>query len=203
MKIRRRAATPVILACAGLAPLAVQAATSCEVIPDSMKEFPASVGNPHYTKGLVPAHDVRLKVTVGPDGRATEVAVESSQDPEPARRSALLWRYQCQDKQGGVAEWVLHHPEQQCKLNITSKNFNPTRYPPKAFRAGIQGKALLGLQPQGDRQLARRVYIAQSSGSAVLDQAALEAGMKWSFDCNGPVDDTEPAQDVPVHFSLD
>lgn len=190
-----------MLAGAGLAPMAAQATATCEVMPDSMTEFPASVGNPHRNDGLVPAHDVRLKVTVGPDGRATEVGVESSRDPEPARRSALLWRYQCKDKSGGVAEWVLQQPEQQCRLNLSTKYMNPPRYPPKAFRAGVQGEVLLAMQP-GDRQRAGRIYIAKSSGSADLDQAALEAGRKWSFDCNTSVDSTEPAQDVPVNFAL-
>lgn len=202
MKTYLRVAPLLILVGAGLVPMTAKAAATCEVIPDSMAEFPASVGKPEYRKELLPAHDVRLKVTVGPDGRATEVAVESSQDPEPARRSALLWRYQCQGKQGGVAEWVLHHPAQQCQLNITSKNYNPPRYPPKTFRAGVQGHVLLGLQPQGDRQLARKVYVAKSSGSEALDQAALDAGRKWSFDCSGPVDGTEPAQDAPITFAL-
>ena len=60
----------------------------------------------------------------------------------------------------------LHHP--------------PPLYPPEAFRRGIQGVTSLFVQvsPQGS---ASQVTIEHSSGSAILDEAAAGAVMKWTF----------------------
>lgn len=206
MTVFHRFALLMALVGAGLAATPAKAnkvAARCEVIPESMAAYPPSIGEtkfpPHTMK---PAHDVRLRVVVGANGTAINVDAESTENPEPARRSASLWRYRCDGNQGGTAEWVLHYPAQKCLFNISSKNLNPPRYPSEAFKAGVEGTVLLALQPQGNGLPPGRAYLAQGSGSSLLDESALDDSKRWSFYCVGPIDESEPAQEVPVKYFL-
>lgn len=206
MTVFHRYALLMALVGTGLAAAPAKAenvAARCEVIPESMAAYPPSVGElKSPTRTMKPAHDVRLRVVVGANGTAINVDAESTENPEPARRSASLWRYRCDGNQGGTAEWVLHYPAQKCQINISSKNFNPPRYPTEAFKAGVEGTVLLALQPQGNGLLTGRAYVAQGSGSTLLDEAALDGSKRWSFFCIGPIDGSEPAQEVPVDYLL-
>lgn len=173
----------------------------CEVDPRSLEERPAALGKPTYERK--PAQDVRLRVIVKADGTASGIDVYGDGDLEAIMRSALYWRYRCQGNQGGVAEWTMHFPAQQCALDISSKFINPPTYPPDEFNAKVQGTVLLAMQPRMNLQGAQRVFVALSSGSAALDAAAVEAGKRWQFSCSSAdVGESEPAQEVDVPFSL-
>jgi len=188
---------------AGLLPAAAQASARCEVIADSMARHPAAVAELKYpATALAPAHEAKLRVQVAADGTPKEVEVESPHDAEPVRRSAQQWRYRCEGNQGGTAEWAVSYAAQHCKVDLTSKAHNPPRYPPAAFRDNVQGTVLLALQPQGDGKTARLAYVTQSSGSPLLDDAALAAGKRWTFACGAGFDASEPAQEVPIRFVL-
>lgn len=203
MKLLHRCALLIMPAVAGLSPTTATAAARCEVVAESMAAHPPSVGEKTYSSSEPrPAHDVHLQINVGPDGKASNIIAESTQDPKPARRSASLWRYSCEGNNGGRAEWILHYVAQQCRINISSKNLNPPRYPMKAIMADEEGTVILALQPQGNDLPSARAYVAKSSGSALLDEAALEASKHWSFYCDGPIDDSEPAQEVSVRYMM-
>lgn len=63
---------------------------------------------------------------------------------------------------------------------IHSKNTNPPRYPPEAFRHGIQGEAQLAVHVNGDGSIAR-IEIAASTGHPDLDAAAVAAAGRWVY----------------------
>lgn len=79
----------------------------------------------------------------------------------------------------------------------------PPKYPQQAIEGGQEGVVLL-LAHISESGLPAKVDIKQSSGSATLDKAALEAVQKWKF---------EPARlgrlpvaadlEIPVRFSLE
>ena len=56
----------------------------------------------------------------------------------------------------------------------------PPAYPRKARRRGLQGEALLKVQVDSMGQVAQ-VELANSSGYAILDKAAVKAIWKWRF----------------------
>ncbi|MCF7751803.1 energy transducer TonB [Bacillus subtilis subsp. subtilis] len=65
-------------------------------------------------------------------------------------------------------------------VDIASKNLNPPIYPSTEYRAGIKGE--LWIQVHVDAQGQRTATtIIRSSGSAALDQAALQASANWTY----------------------
>ena len=56
----------------------------------------------------------------------------------------------------------------------------PPSYPPLAKRLGIEGRAMIRVMvdPSGKPE---QIELAQSSGSTVLDRAALTAVRQWTF----------------------
>lgn len=90
----------------------------------------------------------------------------------------------------------------EATVDATSKSMNPPRYPPAAFRAGIEGQVTLTVDVSADGAVTS-VAIAKTSGNRDLDRAAMEAARKWRFN---------PAQEngvgmagrvsVPVTFAL-
>ena len=90
----------------------------------------------------------------------------------------------------------------QASVDISSKNMNPPRYPPAAFRAGIQGEVILIIDVDANGNVTN-VAVEKSSRNRDLDRAAMEAARKWKFN---------PAQSggqkaagrvrVPVNFAL-
>ena len=104
-----------------------------------------------------------------------------------------------QGDDGWIALDLLHPPE---PVDISSKNMNPPRYPPAAFRAGIQGEVILIIDVDANGNVTN-VSVEKSSRNRDLDRAAMEAARKWKFN---------PAQSggtkaagrvrVPVNFAL-
>ncbi|WP_157722838.1 energy transducer TonB, partial [Stenotrophomonas pictorum] len=90
----------------------------------------------------------------------------------------------------------------QASVDISFKNMNPPRYPPAAFRAGIQGEVILIIDVDANGNVTN-VSVEKSSRNRDLDRAAMEAARKWKFN---------PAQSggakaagrvrVPVNFAL-
>ncbi|KRG64629.1 energy transducer TonB, partial [Stenotrophomonas terrae] len=90
----------------------------------------------------------------------------------------------------------------QASVDISSKAMNPPRYPPAAFRAGIQGEVILIIDVDASGNVTN-VSVEKSSRNRDLDRAAMEAARKWKFN---------PAQSggskaagrvrVPVNFAL-
>lgn len=90
----------------------------------------------------------------------------------------------------------------EATVDATSKNMNPPRYPPAAFRAGIEGQVTLIVDVSADGTVTN-VSISKTSANRDLDRAAMEAARTWRFN---------PAQEngegvagrvsVPVTFAL-
>jgi len=68
----------------------------------------------------------------------------------------------------------------EASVDISSKNMNPPRYPPAAFRAGIQGEVILIIDVDANGNVTN-VSVEKSSRNRDLDRAAMEAARKWSF----------------------
>lgn len=86
---------------------------------------------------------------------------------------------------------------------IHSKNTNPTRYPPEAFREGLAGTAILRVHVAIDGSVAR-IEVAESTGHAVLDAAASAAAERWVY--RPAMAGGRPAAgtvSIPVVFALD
>lgn len=78
----------------------------------------------------------------------------------------------------------------------------PPRYPPQALRQRQQGKVILRVLV-GEDGSAVEVTVQKSSGSRLLDQAAIEAVKTWKF--NPGSKGGKPAQGyalVPIDFNL-
>ena len=102
--------------------------------------------------------------------------------------------------QGGSTEALV--PTMGASYRIgTAKNPRPS-YPPSAFFAGIEGEVVLTVDVLASGSVGQ-VGVLESSGSEVLDKAALETVAKWQF---------EPARrqgiairqrvTIPINFSL-
>jgi protein TonB len=78
----------------------------------------------------------------------------------------------------------------------------PPRYPRAARRRGIQGTVVLSVYVDAQGRVAN-LWLLESSGYRVLDNSALEAVKKWSFE-PGRKGDTKVAMwvNVPVRFEL-
>jgi protein TonB len=87
-------------------------------------------------------------------------------------------------------------------IDISSKNMNPPKYPPAAFRAGIQGEVVLIVSVDASGNVTG-VEVEKSSRNRDLDRAAMEAAKKWRF--NPAVVNGQKSAGrvrVPVNFAL-
>ncbi|MEE7559289.1 energy transducer TonB, partial [Xanthomonas sp. Kuri4-2] len=87
-------------------------------------------------------------------------------------------------------------------VDISSKNMNPPKYPPAAFRAGVQGEVILIVDVDANGNVTN-VAVEKSSRNRDLDRAAMEAARKWKF--NASVVNGQKAAGrvrVPVNFAL-
>ncbi|WP_066098707.1 energy transducer TonB [Xanthomonas massiliensis] len=87
-------------------------------------------------------------------------------------------------------------------VDISSKNMNPPKYPPSAFRAGIQGEVILIIDVDASGNVTN-VSVEKSSRNRDLDRAAMEAARRWKFNA-AMVDGKKSAGRVrvPVNFAL-
>ena len=86
--------------------------------------------------------------------------------------------------------------------NISYRRMRPPRYPPMAARQHQEGKVLLKVLVGVDGS-PQEVTIEKSSGSRLLDQAAIEAVKTWKF--NPGSKGGRPATGyalVPIDFHL-
>ncbi len=99
-----------------------------------------------------------------------------------------------------VSEQAQHEPT----IDITSKNMNPPRYPPAAFRAGVQGEVGLVVDVDANGNVTN-VAVEKSSRNRDLDRAAMEAARKWRFNAAKSSSGVPMAGRirVPVTFALD
>ncbi|KRG37738.1 energy transducer TonB, partial [Stenotrophomonas panacihumi] len=87
-------------------------------------------------------------------------------------------------------------------VDISSKNMNPPKYPPAAFRAGVQGEVILIVDVDANGNVTN-VAVEKSSRNRDLDRAAMDAARKWRFNpsvVNGQK--TAGRVRVPVNFAL-
>jgi len=78
----------------------------------------------------------------------------------------------------------------------------PPKYPPQAVRQHLQGKLMLKVLVGVDGH-AEEVTVEKSSGSRLLDQAAIDAVKTWMF--NAGIKDGKPSRGyalVPIEFNL-
>ncbi|WP_164072031.1 TonB family protein [Stenotrophomonas muris] len=90
----------------------------------------------------------------------------------------------------------------EASVDISSKAMNPPRYPPAAFRAGIQGEVILIIDVDANGNVTN-VTVEKSSRNRDLDRAAMEAARKWRF--NAAESGGKKAAGrvrVPVNFAL-
>lgn len=86
---------------------------------------------------------------------------------------------------------------------VTGSAANPLpRYPTAARRRGVEGTVTLAVRVSADG-LPRAVEVARSSGSALLDEAALEAVRRWRFrPARRGAEAVEGRVNVPITFRL-
>ncbi|OLH15172.1 energy transducer TonB, partial [Xanthomonas oryzae] len=87
-------------------------------------------------------------------------------------------------------------------VDISSKNMNPPKYPPAAFRAGVQGEVILIVDVDANGNVTN-VSVEKSSRNRDLDRAAMDAARKWKFNAS-TVNGQKAAgrARVPVNFAL-
>ena len=87
-------------------------------------------------------------------------------------------------------------------VDISSKNMNPPKYPPAAFRAGVQGEVILIVDVDANGNVTN-VSVEKSSRNRDLDRAAMDAARKWKFNAS-TVNGQKAAGRVrvPVNFAL-
>lgn len=93
-------------------------------------------------------------------------------------------------------------PERGAEVDISSKNMNPPKYPPGAARAGAQGTVVLVIDVDAGGSVTN-VALEKSSGNKELDQAAMDASLKWRF--KPAIANGQPAAGrirVPVDFKM-
>lgn len=93
---------------------------------------------------------------------------------------------------------------QEASVDITSKNMNPPRYPPAAFRARVQGETGLVVDVDVNGNVTN-VAVEKSSRNRDLDRAAMDAARKWRFNPAKSSSGVPMAGRVrvPVTFALD
>jgi len=87
-------------------------------------------------------------------------------------------------------------------MEITVRSAREPRYPPNAFRSGIEGTVRVELDVDEEGN-ATNATVLTSSGNADLDRAALEAARQWKF--NPATTNGKPVGGrivVPVTFAL-
>lgn len=86
--------------------------------------------------------------------------------------------------------------------NISYRKMRPPRYPPQAVRQHITGKVMLKVLVGADGT-PEEVTVEKSSGSRLLDQAAIDAVKTWKF--NPGSKGGQPSRGyalVPIEFNL-
>jgi protein TonB len=71
-------------------------------------------------------------------------------------------------------------PDIGASVDISSKNMNPPKYPPAAYREGIQGEVVLIVDVDANGNVTN-VAVEKSSRNRDLDRAAMDAARKWRF----------------------
>lgn|GEM_PF-2793118 len=92
--------------------------------------------------------------------------------------------------------------ERTDSMEITVRSAREPRYPPNAFRSGIEGTVRVELDVDEEGN-ATNATVLTSSGNADLDRAALEAARQWKF--NPATTNGKPVGGrivVPVTFAL-
>ncbi|OLG64097.1 energy transducer TonB family protein, partial [Xanthomonas oryzae] len=87
-------------------------------------------------------------------------------------------------------------------VNISPKKKTPPKYPPAAFRAGVQGEVILIVDVDANGNVTN-VSVEKSSRNRDLDRAAMDAARKWKFNAS-TVNGQKAAgrARVPVNFAL-
>ena len=93
-------------------------------------------------------------------------------------------------------------PDIGASVDISSKNMNPPKYPPRAYQQGVEGTVVLIVDVDANGNVTN-VSVEQSSRNRELDRAAMDAARKWRF--NPSVKNGQKAAGrvrVPVEFKL-
>ncbi|KAB2895957.1 MAG: energy transducer TonB, partial [Dokdonella sp.] len=86
--------------------------------------------------------------------------------------------------------------------NISYRKLRPPRYPPQALRQRQQGKVILKVLVGVDGS-PQEITVQRSSGSRLLDQAAIEAVRNWRFNPGSKGGQPAPGYAlVPIDFNL-
>ncbi len=93
-------------------------------------------------------------------------------------------------------------PDIGASVDISSKNMNPPKYPPRAFQQGVEGTVILIVDVDANGNVTN-VSVEKSSRNRDLDRAAMDAARKWRF--NASMKNGQKAAGrvrVPVAFTL-
>jgi protein TonB len=114
----------------------------------------------------------------------------ASPPPPQARRSQRI-------SPAAVTTPVAHAPPRARPLYTP-----PPRYPIAALRAHREGLVMLNVQLDGDGHVAT-ADVAGSSGDRELDQAALDAVRRWTFQLPASASAQPQSLQLPVRFRID
>jgi protein TonB len=93
-------------------------------------------------------------------------------------------------------------PDIGASVDISSKNMNPPKYPPRAYQQGVEGTVILIIDVDANGNVTN-VSVEKSSRNRDLDRAAMDAARKWRF--NPAMKSGQKAAGrvrVPVDFKL-
>ncbi|MDF9441089.1 energy transducer TonB [Stenotrophomonas acidaminiphila] len=138
------------------------------------------------------------------EGCSSETSSSAQQVEEEGGRTASQ-NAQSQSSSSSVdASAQEQYMAEEATIDITSRNMSPPRYPPAAFRAGIQGEVGLVVDVDASGNVIN-VAVEKSSRNRDLDRAAMEAARKWRFNAAKSSSGVPMAGRVrvPVTFALD
>lgn len=154
-----------------LEPVAVAAPTACELIDRGEAETRAQCDSGKLGACREIAGWVRNRVMEGCG--ASKIASPAASAPaSPSPQAA-------QPENAVASEQKVEIPEKAVE-GARVRSAPPPRYPPAAFRAGIQGtvRVIVDVDAEGG---VTNVVVETSSRNRDLDRAAIEAARKWTF----------------------
>ena len=128
--------------------------------------------------------------------------VQSDEEEKSAPVHSVPFSPGEQENSAAAAAEVCHASE-EATVDATARNMNPPKYPPAAFRAGIQGQVILVVDVSAEGGVTN-VGVEKSARNRDLDRAAMEAARGWKFNPAKCTDGRRVAGRVriPVDFSI-
>jgi len=170
--------------------------SKCELIAQREAETRQKCSSGNFNACREIAGSVANKVMEGCSSATSSTAKQVEEDSGQAASQNA----QSQSSSVDAEQYMV----EEATIDITSRNMSPPKYPPAAFRAGIQGEVGLVVDVDANGNV-MNVAVEKSSRNRDLDRAAMEAARKWRFNAAKSSSGAPMAGRirVPVTFALD